>query len=113
MSQRPPAPASTSITRKQRLISSSKRFARLRRSSTSPRVRQFGRVRLFRPFRPDGIDRPDRIDGIDGTDGIDGIDEIMVEQLDELYREVILDHFKNSSHRGELPKAQIKAGGNN
>jgi nitrogen fixation NifU-like protein len=37
----------------------------------------------------------------------------MVEQLDELYREVILDHFKNSSHRGELPKAQIKAVGNN
>ena len=37
----------------------------------------------------------------------------MVEQLDELYREVILDHFKSSSHRGELPKAQIKAEGNN
>ena len=37
----------------------------------------------------------------------------MVEQLDELYREVILDHFKNSSHRGTLPKAQIHATGNN
>jgi len=37
----------------------------------------------------------------------------MVEQLDELYREVILDHFKSSSHRGELPGAQIKAEGNN
>ena len=37
----------------------------------------------------------------------------MVEQLDELYREVILDHFKNSSHRGELAGAQIKAEGNN
>jgi len=37
----------------------------------------------------------------------------MVEQLDELYREVILDHFKSSSHRGELAGAQIKAEGNN
>lgn len=37
----------------------------------------------------------------------------MVEQLDELYRDVILDHFKNSSHAGELPQAQIKAEGNN
>ena len=37
----------------------------------------------------------------------------MVEQLDELYREVILDHFKSSSHRGKLPKAQIKAVGDN
>ena len=37
----------------------------------------------------------------------------MVEQLDELYREVILDHFKSSSRRGDLPKAQIKAVGNN
>src|SRR3989338_3965673 len=37
----------------------------------------------------------------------------MVEQLDELYREVILDHFKSSSHRGELPGAQIKAEGDN
>ena len=37
----------------------------------------------------------------------------MVEQLDELYREVILDHFKSSSHRGELPGAQVKVAGNN
>ena len=37
----------------------------------------------------------------------------MVEQLDELYREVILDHFKSSSHRGKLPGAQIHATGNN
>jgi len=37
----------------------------------------------------------------------------MVEQLDELYREVILDHFKNSSHRGELAGAQIRVEGNN
>ena len=37
----------------------------------------------------------------------------MVEQLDELYREVILDHFKNSTHSGELPGAQIKVDGAN
>ena len=37
----------------------------------------------------------------------------MVEQLDELYREVILDHFKNSTHAGELPDAQVKASGAN
>src|SRR3989338_4840356 len=37
----------------------------------------------------------------------------MVEQLDELYREVILDHFKNSTHSGELSGAQITAEGNN
>ena len=37
----------------------------------------------------------------------------MIEQLDELYREVILDHFKNSSHKGELPGAQINAAGSN
>src|SRR3989338_9458996 len=37
----------------------------------------------------------------------------MVEQLDELYREVILDHFKSSSRRGELPGAQVKVAGNN
>lgn len=37
----------------------------------------------------------------------------MVEQLDELYREVILDHFKNSSHSGELADAQIKVTGAN
>jgi len=37
----------------------------------------------------------------------------MVEQLDELYREVILDHFKNSTHVGELLDAQVKASGAN
>ena len=37
----------------------------------------------------------------------------MIEQLDELYREVILDHFKNSSHHGEIPDAQIKVNGAN
>ena len=37
----------------------------------------------------------------------------MLDQLDELYRDVILDHFKNSSHVGELPEAQIKADGAN
>ena len=37
----------------------------------------------------------------------------MTEQLDELYREVILDHFKNSTHSGELPEAQMKAEGTN
>jgi nitrogen fixation NifU-like protein len=37
----------------------------------------------------------------------------MIEQLDELYREVILEHFKHSAHRGELPDAQIRARGDN
>ena len=37
----------------------------------------------------------------------------MVEQLDELYRDVILDHFKNPRHHGELPDAQIKVDGAN
>ena len=37
----------------------------------------------------------------------------MIEELDELYREVILDHFKNSSHSGKLEDAQIKAEGAN
>lgn len=37
----------------------------------------------------------------------------MIEQLDELYREVILDHFKNPTHSGELPHAQIKVDGAN
>ena len=37
----------------------------------------------------------------------------MLDQLDELYRDVILDHFKNSSHAGTLPTAQIKAEGSN
>ncbi len=37
----------------------------------------------------------------------------MIEQLDELYRDVILEHFKNSAHHGEIPEAQIKTSGNN
>ena len=36
-----------------------------------------------------------------------------MEQLDELYREVILEHFRSPHHRGELPNAQIKVEGNN
>ncbi len=37
----------------------------------------------------------------------------MIDQLDELYREVILDHFKNSSHHGVLPGAQVNVDGTN
>ncbi len=37
----------------------------------------------------------------------------MIEQLDELYRELILEHFQHSSHKGELPDAQIRASGSN
>ena len=37
----------------------------------------------------------------------------MLEQLDELYREVILDHFKNPTHSGTLPEAQVKVDGAN
>ena len=37
----------------------------------------------------------------------------MIEQLDELYRDVILDHFKSPTHAGELPDAQIKLDGAN
>lgn len=37
----------------------------------------------------------------------------MTEQLDELYREVILDHFKSPTHKGELPEAQVKTQGAN
>ena len=37
----------------------------------------------------------------------------MMEQLDELYRDVILQHFKHSAHAGELPGAQIHASGSN
>ena len=37
----------------------------------------------------------------------------MIDQLDELYREVILDHFKRPSRAGELADAQIKASGTN
>ncbi len=38
---------------------------------------------------------------------------MVLEQLDALYRDVILDHFKNSSHAGVLEDAQIKAEGAN
>ena len=37
----------------------------------------------------------------------------MIEQLDELYREVILDHFRSPTHSGEMPGAQIKVDGAN
>ena len=37
----------------------------------------------------------------------------MIEQLDELYREVILEHFRRSAHSGELPQAQIHVSGSN
>jgi nitrogen fixation NifU-like protein len=37
----------------------------------------------------------------------------MFEQLDELYREVILEHFKRSAHSGTLPDAQVRAEGAN
>ncbi|MBI4354358.1 MAG: SUF system NifU family Fe-S cluster assembly protein [Candidatus Omnitrophica bacterium] len=36
-----------------------------------------------------------------------------MDQLDELYREVILDHFKNPHRKGELAGAQIKVDGAN
>jgi len=38
---------------------------------------------------------------------------MVVEQLDELYREVILDHFRSPRNVGELSKAEIKAEGTN
>jgi len=38
---------------------------------------------------------------------------MVVEQLDELYREVILDHFRQPRNQGQLPDAQIKAEGVN
>lgn len=38
---------------------------------------------------------------------------MVLEQLDTLYREVILDHFREPRNRGELPDAQIKANGTN
>ena len=37
----------------------------------------------------------------------------MIDQLDELYREVILDHFKNPTHAGALPGAQVNVEGSN
>ena len=38
---------------------------------------------------------------------------MVVEQLDELYRDVILDHFRSPRNVGELPGAEIHAEGNN
>ena len=37
----------------------------------------------------------------------------MVEQLDELYRDVILDHFKQPRHHGPLADADLTAEGSN
>ena len=37
----------------------------------------------------------------------------MMEQLSELYRDVILEHYKNSRHAGELPKPALSAEGEN
>jgi nitrogen fixation NifU-like protein len=37
----------------------------------------------------------------------------MIEQLDALYRDVILEHFKHPSHVGELPDATVTAEGVN
>ena len=37
----------------------------------------------------------------------------MLDQLEELYRDVILEHFAHPTHAGELPDAQIKAQGDN
>lgn len=36
-----------------------------------------------------------------------------MDQLDELYRDVILDHFKSPTHHGELPGAQVHVTGTN
>ena len=38
---------------------------------------------------------------------------MVIEGLDELYRDVILEHFKSSTHAGQLPDAQIKSEGSN
>jgi len=38
---------------------------------------------------------------------------MVVEQLDQLYRDVILDHFKEPRNVGELPDADITADGTN
>ena len=37
----------------------------------------------------------------------------MLDQLDELYRDVILEHFKHPTHSGALPEAQVRASGAN
>lgn len=37
----------------------------------------------------------------------------MIDQLDELYRDVILDHFRSPRNTGELPDATIRAEGSN
>ena len=37
----------------------------------------------------------------------------MIERLDELYREVILDHFRSPTHSGPLPDAQVHVEGTN
>ena len=37
----------------------------------------------------------------------------MLDQLDELYRDVILEHFAHPTHTGELPEAQVTAQGDN
>lgn len=37
----------------------------------------------------------------------------MLDHLEELYREVILDHFQNPRHHGSLPQADVDAEGKN
>jgi len=37
----------------------------------------------------------------------------MIDQLGELYRDVILQHYKNSTHAGELPKPAVSCEGAN
>ena len=37
----------------------------------------------------------------------------MLDQLDDLYREVIMDHFRDPRNVGDLPQAEIKANGTN
>ena len=37
----------------------------------------------------------------------------MLDQLDELYRDVILEHFRNPSHSGELADATVRVQGAN
>lgn len=38
---------------------------------------------------------------------------MVMEQMDSLYREVILEHFQNSKHAGSLPKPSLTAQGQN